>query len=662
MIGGAMLAFILGDLLSSGEFLTKGSPTEVGEIAGNTIDGRIFEAKVQETIEAYKGQTGQTNLDAATTDQLREQTWNQMVRDYVLNQELDELGVTVSSDELYDMVQGSNPHPQITQAFTNPQTGQFDPAQVLGFLKRMETDEKMKKQWLSFEANIASLRRAEKYNNLIKKGLFITSAEAEDDYRAKSEEATIKYVLKRYDSVADSTVEVTDGDIKKYYNDHKSKYEQDASRDVEFVVFPVSPSAEDFEKVQVWANRLQQEFIDTDNDTILVNRESDVRFNPQWLPKGELPANIDSIMFAAKKGYVEGPYLDGETFRMAKLIGIKMAPDSVEARHILLTPNTYGSPEKTKAAADSIKELIENGADFGLTALQISEDPGSGREGGELGWFKEGQMVPAFNDACFNGKKGDLVVVESRFGAHIINVMNQKGKTEKRAVAFISRKVDPSTKTFQVKYGEADEFARSITSLPSFDQEVASRGLNKRIASSLKENDRTVVGLENPRELIRWAFKEEKEAISDVFEFGNSFVVAALTEVREEGFAEIDDVRAELEEGARKEKKAEMFIEEMSAAGAGDIQTVATNLNLPVEAKESIHFSDPSVAGLGRELEVLGTVGGMQVGDVSKPIKGNQGVYVLYLDTKSEAGKLQNYTNSAAILNSSLSSRVDYEV
>lgn len=662
LIGGAMLAFILGDLLNSGGFLLNGSPTEVGKIAGHTVDGRAFEAKVQESIANYKEQTGQTTIDNATTDQLREQTWQQMVREFVLGEELDATGVRVSSEELYDLVQGNSPHPQVVQAFTNPETGQFDQAQVISFLKRMETDEDMKRRWVAFEKDISKLRRTEKYNNLIKKGLYVTKAEAESDYLAKNQDATIKYVLKRYSSVADSTVQVTDADIKAYYNANKSKYKQDASRDVEFVSFNVEPSNEDFERVLNWAQRLKPEFEASENDTLLVNRESDVRFSARWLAKGELGGRIDSVMFAAEKGYVEGPYLEGKTYRLAKLIGVKMSPDSVNARHILIRPETYGSVAKAKATADSLKQMIASGGSFAALAQQFSEDPGSGAKGGELDWFKEGQMVPTFNDACFDGKKGDLVVVRSQFGYHIIEVLDQKGNTEKRAVAFVDRAVSPSTKTFQIVYGQADEFARNITSLTSFDQEIASRGFNKRIASNLKENDKTIAGLENPRELIRWAYKAEKGNISKVFELGNTFVVAALTVVRKEGFTTIDEIKEELEAGAIKEKKATKFMQEFDAARAGDIQTIADNMNLPVEVKDNILFSATAITGLGREPALLGTVGGMEAGDISKAIKGDQGVYVVSLESRAEAPAQSNYATNASILNSSLSSRVDFEV
>ena len=660
MIGGAMLLFVLDPTMLDSLF--SGNPSEIGEIAGNTVDGRKFQEQVDVTVANYKTQTGQTTIDPSTEDQLREQTWNQMVREIVFGDELEAAGIRVSDEELYDLVQGNNPHPQVVQAFTNRETGQFDRAQISQFFSRMEEDEQLKSQWIEFESSIADIRKSEKYNNLIKKGLYITKAEAESDFVAKNETASIKYVLKRYKTVADSTIKVTDADIKAYYNKNKDKYEQDASRDVEFVSFQVTPSKEDYEKVRLWSEDIKADFETAKNDTQLVNAESDVRFNARWLASGELGGDIDTLMFQAEKGFVYGPYLEGQTYRLAKLIGVKMAPDSVNARHILISPESAGGIAQAKAIADSLKALIENGGDFAALATQNSADPGSGAKGGDLGWFKEGQMVPTFNDACFDGDEGDVVMVQSRFGYHIIEVIEQAGSTEKRAVAFIDRRVDASTKTFQTIFGEADDFARSITSMASFDQEVANRGLNKRIASNLKEGDKTIAGLENPRPLIRWAFDAEKEDVSEVFELGNSFVIGVLTSVREEGFTAMDEIKDELEAGAIQEKKAKQFIADLEAAKAGDIQSIADNANLPLEVKSGVSFSANAIQGLGREPALLGAVAGMKAGSISAPIKGEQGVYIVYLESKSEAPAQTDFTVNKTSLNSSLSSRVDYEV
>lgn len=661
MIGGAMLAFILGDLFSSSNFLVSGSQTEIGVVAGEAIEGRDFEDRVQQAIENYKSQTGQTTITGATTDQLREQTWNQLLRDIVMEQEMEELGVTVTADEIYDMVQGNNPHPQVVQAFTDPNTGRFDNAQVAAFLQRMDQDPDMKERWVRFERDIAKLRRSEKYFNLIKKGLYATDHEAQNDFIAKSTPANVRLVVKRYASVADDGIEVSDADVKKYYNANLKKYEQEASRDVEFVTFDVEPSQEDIDKVVQWAERLKPEFEAAENDTLLVNRESDVRFNAMWTAKGSLPLNIDSVMFRVSKGYVHGPYRDGKSVKLAKLIGVKMSPDSVKARHILLTPRTYGA--NAKAKADSIFDLVKNKkADFAALAKTISEDPGSGAEGGDLGWFAEGQMVPTFNDACFNGKKGDITLVQSQFGFHIIEVLDQKGKSEKRAVATIQRSIEASSKTYQVVYGKADDFARNAKSVESFDALVAEKGLNKRLAPNLKENDRTIAGLESPREVVRFAFNAKKGEVSKVMEMGNTFVIAVLTAVREKGNTPIEDIREELEAEVRKEKKAEQFIKEFASAGASDIQVLADKMNLPVEVKEGLSFSASAIPGMGREPEVIGTASVLAPGKLSGPIKGQQGVFVLTVDSRAEAPAVDSYAGNARGLSASMASRVDFEV
>ncbi len=661
MIGGAMLAFILGDLFSSSNFLVSGSQTEIGVVAGEAIEGRDFEDRVQQAIDNYKAQSGQTTVNATTTDQLREQTWNQLLRDIVMDSEMEELGVTVTADEIYDMVQGNNPHPQVVQAFTDPNTGRFDNAQVVAFLQRMDEDPDMKARWVRFERDIAKLRRSEKYFNLIKKGLYATTHEAQGDFVAKNSPANIRLVVKRFESVADEGITVTDEDVKKYYKANIKKYEQEASRDVEFVAFNVEPSKEDVEKVQQWADRLKAEFESAENDTLLVNRESDVRFNAMWTAKGSLPLNIDSIMFRAEKGFVYGPYRDGKAIKLAKLIGVKMSPDSVKARHILLTPKTYGA--KSKATADSIYDLVKNKkADFATLAKSISEDPGSGAAGGDLGWFAEGQMVPTFNDACFNGKKGDITLVQSQFGFHIIEVLDQKGKSEKRAVAVVQRNIEPSSKTYQVIYGQADEFARQAKSIETFDALVAEKGLNKRLAPNLKENDRTIAGLESPREVVRFAFNAEKGEVSKVMELGNTFVVAVLTAVREKGSTPIEDIREELEAEVRKEKKAEQFIKEFADANASDIQSLADKMNLPLEVKEAVSFSSSAIAGLGREPEVIGTASVLAPNKLSAPIKGQQGVFVLTVDNRTAAPAVDSYEANARSLSASMASRVDFEV
>lgn len=665
VIGGAMVAFILGDLMSSGNTLFSGNPTEIGEVAGESIDGQKFELMVQDAIENYKRNYNIPSVDAKTTDQIREQTWNQMTEDIVYNQELSDLGIKVTADELYDMVQGSNPHPQVVQAFTNPETGQFDRNQVMTFLKSMEEDEALKARWVAFEKELVRSRRIEKFNNLFKKGITVPEFQAKDAYVAKSEKYSFSLVAKRYFSVPDSTIEVSDSDLRSYYNEHKNEYEQDASRDVEFVSFRVSPSTEDVEKVQTWITNLYPEFVATTNDTVFVNRNSDSRFNPRWLARGKsgLPEEVDSLLFTNETGYVYGPWQDNGVFRMIKLLGSKESPDSAEARHILI--GLDNGPEASKALADSLYQVILDGGNFAQLARDFSNDPGSGVKGGELGWFPEGAMVPSFNDACFNGAEGDLVVVESQFGNHIIEVLNQADKVEKRAFAVVDRKVEASNKTRQGYYATADEFARSITSgVEGFETAVAEQNLNKRLASNLKENDREIPGLESPREIVRWAYKSNEGDVSKVYELGEDFVVAIVTAVREEGYTDMEDLEDEITAAVRKQKLGKQFSEEFEGAlsGATDIQSLANNMNLPVENKDGVAYSSGVIQGFGKENALVGNLAGLEPGTLSKPIIGEQGVFVVSVNSKTEATDPGNYLADQTTIQNTLIGRVDFDL
>lgn len=663
LIGGALALFVLSDLLNSAGFIRMGRQTQVGEISGEPIEGQDFEKQVNEAIENYKLNFNTTTVDGNTTDQIREQTWNQLIRTRVMGRELDELGIRVTPDELFDMVQGSRPHPQVVRAFTNPQTQKFDQQQVIAFLKSLESDPERKARWLAFEGEILRMKREEKYNNLIKKGLGATTAEAKADFLGRSVLYKADLVVKRYMMVSDSTLAVSDKELNDYYSKNMKKYEQEATRDVEYVAFKVLPSDEDNEKVKVWAQNLVKEFESSTNDTLFVNRNSDQRFNARWMTKGK--SKLDSILFSLPKGAVYGPYFEGGSYRLAKVSDIKASPDSVSARHILIGTQKL-TDEAAKKKADSLLAIIK--ADrkrFADLAKEVSEDPGSGSKGGDLGYFAEGMMVPTFNDACFNGKKGDLVVVKSQFGYHIIEVMDQKGRSEKRSIAQVERAVDPSNRTVQAKYGDADAFARSISTDEDWETKIADQGLNKRIASNLKENDRVVAGLESPRELVRWAFGVEKGTVSKkVFEFGNTFVVAKVTAVREKGTAPLDDVREQVEAEVRKEKKAAMFAEEMqnAANGATELQGVADKLNLPLEPRENIQFATTALPGFGREPAVVGTVAGLKVGAVSRPVKGEQGVFLVQVKEATDAAMPEDLTPNKQNVSNALRSRVDFEM
>lgn len=641
--------------------------THIGVIAGEKVDGREFEQKFQESLENYKNNYQQANVDEATKEAIRNQTWEQEIQQIVLGGEHEKLGISVSAEELFDMIQGPNPNQQVRQAFSDPQTGAFNPANVIAFLKRMEEDEsgETKKRWLAFEKDLKKQQVYAKYNTLIKKGLYVTTAEAKNDNVAKGRQANIRFVAKRYAANTDTSITVSQSELEKYYsaNKYKEIYKQEKAVDLKYVSFEIKPSDEDNQAARQWIDQKTEEFKLTDNDSLFINLNSDVAYSANWLAESEIPSSIDSIK-NEKLGTVVGPYFEDQSWKVSKLMGTKMAVDSVKARHILLKVEG-GNSVQVLATADSLKKVIKQKGNFAELAKSLSQDFGSGADGGNLGWFKEGVMVPEFNDACFNGKKGDMPIVETQFGIHLIEIQDRSKESRRLNIGTVERRTEPSDKTFQAIYGKASDFARASNSAETFEATATEQGLNVRLAPNVRPMETKLPGLENPRALIQWAYnKAEKGTVSEVFEIGNKYVVALLADKHEKGVKSLESIKEELEAEVKKEKKAAKFIEEFEAALAGKpaIEVLADKMNAPVESAQNVNFTANTVPGMGKEPNVVGAVAVLKTGEFSKPIKGVSGVYVVVVDNVVEAPEVTDFTQNKKQLNQSLSARADYEV
>lgn len=638
VVGLALFAFVLGDMMRSGSSLTRDSDMTIAEVAGKSLSYPDYMMKVEEISEIQKQNTGRNALDEQTMDMIREQSWEMLVKQLVMEDEYEELGISVSSDELFDMVQGRNIHPQVKQLFTDPKTGVFDTSAVIRFLKNMDQDQtgKQKAYWLFVEDALQRDRLTSKYNTLIKKGLYVTTEQAKQEAKEKNYKVNFKYVAQNFSTISDSTIKVSDSDISDYYNKNKSKYEQEASRDVEYIAFDVLPSDEDMKAALESVVKLKNEFATVEDNKQFVTLNSDVPFNETYYTKGKLEPKLDSALFEEKIGAIYGPYLENKSYKIAKLIESKNIADSVKASHILISIDQTTDSTRAKAVADSLKKLVEKKADFAELAKKYSKDPGSAEKGGDLGWFKPGMMVKPFNDACFFGKKGDLTVVKTQFGIHLIKVVDKAKEAKNVQVAIIQKDVKPSTKTYQTIYTEASKFSGENNTKEKFDKAVAEKGYNKKIANNLRENDKRVAGLENPRELVRWAYEAKKGDISKTFEFGNSFVIAKLTEVREKGIATLEQKKEEITVIVKKEKKAEMLMKKIKDAGAASIDVLATKLNTTVGTAENVSFSSFSIPGVGVEPVVNATASVLPKGKMSNALKGNNGVFVIVVDNTTE--------------------------
>lgn len=638
VIGLAMGAFILGDILNSGSKLMRPKQMEIAEINGTSISYPEFQKKVDELSEVYKMNTQKNQIDENTWVQIREQVWQEYLQQNTIEKAAQELGITVTSQELFDMVQGNNLHPIIQQLFRNPQTGQVDKSVILQFLKSLETTatQEQKTYWFYIENQIKQDKIRSKYNDLIAKGLYVTTDEAKESLALKNKNTSFQYVAVSYSSIPDSTVKVSESDLRSYYDKHQEDYKQGKTRKIEYVVFDVLPSVSDSLATKKWMDDSKQDFSNATDNAQYVTVNSDSPYDPSFYKKSEIrPAALAEWAFTATPGELYGPYLEGGEYKLAKLDARKMMPDSVEASHILITPQKAGSLEKAKARIDSLKNVIEKGGNFAELAKKYSDDTGSAAKGGDLGWFKQHQMVPEFEEAAFSGEVNKLYVATTRFGVHLIKPTKKGKLTEEVRLAILTRKVEPSNETYQKIYALTSKFASENTDLKAFNKSVVEQKLNKRQAT-LKENENEIPGLEGSRSLIRAAFQGDVGKIientegSTIFEYGNKFVIAALTGATEEGVEPFEDAKISLELAVRREKKGEMLAEKLKSAASGqtELGTIAAKFTTEVKEASGVNFSSFSVPGLGFEPAVIGTVCSIPEGKISMPIIGNNGVYL----------------------------------
>ncbi|MCK9640943.1 MAG: SurA N-terminal domain-containing protein, partial [Prolixibacteraceae bacterium] len=429
-IGLALAAFVLGDAVQSGSSIMRGNQQEIAKIAGKSVDYKEFQKKVDDLSDIYKMNSGSTSLDQKTTEQIREQTWMSLVRSITMKDIYENLGIAVTSNELFDLVQGENPHGIIQSLFRDQKTGTINRAALIQFLKYQQSNINGPEHnyWLFVENQILEERSFTKYNNLLSKGIYTTNDEAKFNLDGKNKKVNIEFVGKLYSSVSDSSINVSPAEVEAYYAAHKEKYKQEASREIEYILFPVVASKGDEDKVIKWINDIKPEFASVEDPASYVNINSDKQFDPAFYKKSDLPANISEFAFAGKAGDIYGPYKEGQSWKLCKIQKFEELPDSVNARHILIRVTSQAEAAKAKNTADSLKHVLTLGGDFAALARKYSGDEGSAIKGGELGWFKRGMMVKPFDDAAFFGKVNDYLVVSSQFGIHLIQV-TKRGNT-----------------------------------------------------------------------------------------------------------------------------------------------------------------------------------------------------------------------------------------
>ncbi|HSC54208.1 MAG TPA: peptidylprolyl isomerase [Phnomibacter sp.] len=615
------------------------SPTDaVGEINGVDLSWEAFQKQVKLNEQMYEMQG--RSVDENTRQQIYSDTWRTMVDEELLTQEYSKLGIDVSDKEFNDLLFGANPPQWLTQQFTNPETGAFDVVAAKQAINELKKNKANTNRDLIndvyLDPMISGTKRS-KFFSLLQNSAYAPKWMAEKTIADNGLAANFSYVVAPYSAVSDSTVKVSDAQINDYIKAHESEFKTDEnSRSIAYVSFSFLPSGSDTADANKALNDLKAEFAAApDAGTFVTRNGSSLPFFDGYISKGRIQIAAKDSIIGAGVGKVYGPYLDGNSFVMSRIVDVKVLPDSVRAKHILIgtfDPRTQQqtlSDEVAKKRIDSIEALVKGGASFDALAMSMSDDEGSKMLGGDVNYFASGKMVKEFNDFCFDKKTGDMGVVKTSFGYHLIKITDQKDFSPSYKIAYMAKPIEASQATINDAQLKANTFATHSQDLKSFDATVTKDNLSKLIAQEIKESDFQVGTLGVNRSLVKDIFKADVgSVISDPIELNDQFIVVAVTNEDKKGLPSAGKVRPMVESIVRNELKGKLLAEKVK--GVTTLDAAAQKLNVPVLRADSVSFLSPLIGGAGYELKAGGFgFNKANLNKVSGPIAGTAGLFLV---------------------------------
>ena len=633
VLGSAMLGFlgVAGTLLGifGIDDPTTGNSTgqNVGSVNGKSITMTEYQYAVQ----------NRRNL-GFSGDGLVNEVWNDITTALVLEDQLADAGIIVSENEYWEMLFGDIDSGYMSRAFYS--NGDNKRTWVKNF-EQMRTTERGKQNFRLYKEVIVSKRKREKLDALINKGVYANSLEGKYDYLNGNRQAEFKYVVKLFKNIPDSAVEVSDSDIRAYYNAHKGdkEFEQSEGRDVTLIKIPVGASVDDLDAINTELIELSEDWNNSEDKKVFAEEENDGVV--MSLIPSQVETNVDeSSFFEVEVGSIVGPYSKGDKMIIANVLSRKMAPDTAASvRHILLQAKDVKDADemaKLNAKADSLVRVIKSGQDFGALAARYSDDPGSKSNGGVYEFFPQGQMVPPFNDFSFNKRIGSIGSVETSYGVHVIEVLDRRYKIEQAEVAMITRQIGASDATKREAYAAANDFAIEYSNKEDLVSAAEEEGYTTSEALNVIRAAQSLSGIREARELVSWIYSAELNEISHPILTDKAYVVAVVDLIKEDGEPSFEAVKDKMESGATKEAKAELYEELMQG---NNLEEIANNIGTSVRTafKANMKTSAISGSGAGAEPEVVGLAFSIPVGNMSNPIVGDNGVWVIAPQEITEA-------------------------
>jgi peptidyl-prolyl cis-trans isomerase D len=654
IIGGALAAFILTDLFSG-----RGSGPQdqvLGEVGGEEISLREFESRVSDELDSYRNDFGQ-QVNAQMTDQVRGTVWNEMVRERVLLERVMDAGFALTKAEYDDIRFGNNILPDFrNQNFQGPD-GQPDRAALQQYFSNVQLNAPLYHEIQ--KRRITENRLYTKYNTLVKKSVFVNTAQARDEFVARGTRGTFNFVARRFDSEPDSLYTPTEQELSSFYDKNKNnpKYKQKASRKFSYVIFPVAASESDRALARQELADLYDSFSTNDNDSLFVVANSDSRaYSVTPYTEGTADKLNDSLIVNAAVGSVVGPFVQGEQWRLVKVKELADVPEA-RVRHILLSTQQGKTEEDQKKLADSLLTVVKRDrSKFEDLVTKFSDDPGSTGTGGVYEWFDKQRMVPEFTAASFDQKVGAITIAKTTYGFHIVEVLGQRTRSERRVIS-VERTMSPSPATYKEVYKKANDFSLRNTDVESMTKSAEELGLQVQSVDEFRPDMRNVAGLQQPNSVITWVNRAKLDAVSEPLDAGENYVVALLTGIREEGVPQLEDVRELFTAEATKAKKADAYATLM--AGKTDLAALATEVGGSVQSANDMAYNSFSIPGGFGEFEVIGQIFALQAGQTSVPLKGENAVFVVNMLNRTEADQAADVSSEKPGLTQRVRARVE---
>ncbi len=653
----ALFSFVLSGVIGNGNTATKGESI-VATINGVDLPREDFMKKV-ETVQRSLGPNAPTN-------QAMNIVWDRELKRVILEEQYESLGLTAEIAQISNSLKtalAANP------AFQN-ELGAFSDLKMQEYIASIKAaaetgNTQAYSAWLEFENNTVNNILENNYFNLVKGGLITTLADAKQDYHFQNDNINIEFLEIPYDKISDSDVVVTDKEIEKYIKANSKDYEVAPQVDIQYVLFSENPSEEDNEVAKLEISKLITDFASADDISEFVNVNSDITYSDRWYLKNDLPDEIADDVMAQNLNEIYGPFKDNETYNIARIFETKKMADSAKAKHILIRfaglssapQDVVRTKESAKKLADSLLKVIKrNTKKYDALAAQYSEDLSNKDKGGDLGYFSPGRMVKPFNDYIFDNKTGDIGVVETDYGFHVIKIEDQKNIQKAVKVALIVKKIEASEKTINDVFSKATKFEIAAKDV-DFSEFANEQGLSVSPVNKIGELDANIPGVGENRSIVTWAFNDETN-VGDIKRVNttNGYVIVQLTRRNPKGLKSIAESSATVTPILRNEKKAKLIRASVSST---DIKEVASSESLSTKTANAITMANPTIAGAGTEPKVIGTAFGLKIGETSSLIDGVKGVFMVKVTAVNNAPDLQDYSAFANQLNASSAVSID---